>query len=204
MLSKYHKSVYIAPLLSITRNAFSSSPRGVVICGAAPFFFPLSRFGPGVSSEIPDVRVCALGLHRGSRHHAVHGHIHLPQGLALQDHSSAATTTTRGRTRAKHHSLCQSFFFFFFFVVVGYVFVLLFTVSPISAQVSLSTFFFSFFRPSWASLGLRSHLLFTSPGSHRQSRAFRPSWSWWRESEYPWHPYTVLDEDNLHLNLSAL
>lgn len=30
---------------------------------------------------IPGVRVCALGLHRGSQHHAVHGHIHLPQGL---------------------------------------------------------------------------------------------------------------------------
>ena len=34
-----------------------------------------------LSSEIPGVRVCALGLHRGSQHHAVHGHIHLPQGL---------------------------------------------------------------------------------------------------------------------------
>ena len=28
--------------------------------------------------------VCALGLHRGSQHHAVHGHIHLLQGLVLQ------------------------------------------------------------------------------------------------------------------------
>ncbi len=34
-------------------------------------------------SVIPGVRVCALGLHRGSQHHAVHGHIHLPQGLDL-------------------------------------------------------------------------------------------------------------------------
>lgn len=37
-------------------------------------------FLPGILM-IPGVRVCALGLHRGSQHHAVHGHIHLPQGL---------------------------------------------------------------------------------------------------------------------------
>ena len=35
------------------------------------------------SAEIPEVGVCALGLHRGSQHHAVHGHIHLPHGLVL-------------------------------------------------------------------------------------------------------------------------
>ena len=43
-----------------------------------------SRKSPPLSSEIPGVRVCALGLHRGSQHHAVHGHIHLLQGLVLQ------------------------------------------------------------------------------------------------------------------------
>ncbi|CAG14047.1 unnamed protein product, partial [Tetraodon nigroviridis] len=36
-----------------------------------------------LSPEIPGVRVCALGLHRGSQHHAVHGHIHLPHGFVL-------------------------------------------------------------------------------------------------------------------------
>lgn len=39
------------------------------------------------ASVIPGVRVCALGLHRGSQHHAVHGHIHLPQGLGLHEES---------------------------------------------------------------------------------------------------------------------
>lgn len=48
--------------------------------GKVSRFLLAGFFLPGVLM-IPGVRVCALGLHRGSQHHAVHGHIHLPQGL---------------------------------------------------------------------------------------------------------------------------
>lgn len=43
----------------------------------------------------------------------------------------------------------------------------------------------SFAFPSVFALSvLPLHLLFTSLGSHWHPRAFWPSWSWWRESEY--------------------
>ena len=40
------------------------------------------------------MRVCAFGLHRGSQHHAVHGHIHLPQGLCHRGTTGAAATAS--------------------------------------------------------------------------------------------------------------
>lgn len=58
----------------------SSVPPQVHLVPAQVRFLLAGLSLPGVLM-IPGVRVCALGLHRGSQHHAVHGHIHLPQGL---------------------------------------------------------------------------------------------------------------------------
>lgn len=96
------------------------------------------------SSEIPDARVCALGLHRGSQHHAVHGHIHLPQGLAPQDFSLSqkpGRTVTDGReicvvvlithpSEQCHLSFSYSHFVLFHHPLFHFIYVCLFHFSP--------------------------------------------------------------------------
>lgn len=65
---------------------------------------PEPRLGAGLPprapAPFPGVRVCAFGLHRGSQHHAVHGHIHLPQGLCRRGAAGATAAAARKKRRA--------------------------------------------------------------------------------------------------------
>lgn len=60
----------------------------------------MGRAFPCGARALPSVRVCAFGLHRGSQHHAVHGHIHLPQGLCHRGTTGAAATASEKRSQA--------------------------------------------------------------------------------------------------------
>lgn len=73
-------------------------------------FLPAGPGAPGAGrassrerapAPFPGVRVCAFGLHRGSQHHAVHGHIHLPQGLCHRGAAGAMLQRGRGAGRGR-------------------------------------------------------------------------------------------------------